>query len=335
MKSKAVSGIMLMLLFTSMLTLTSNTHPAKATGTIYIRADGSVDPGTAPISSVDNVTYTFTGNIYDYVVVERNNIVVDGAGNVLQGSGSGNGVYWSGVKNVTIKNTNIKNFQIGVYLKSTSSNLIHGNNITNNYPAYRNCIGIYLRDSPNNNISENNITKNDDSIMLDWSASNSIYGNNITNNGHGIYLSLSKYNSISRNSITSSNYYGIWLKGSSNNNISENNITANNLGIELGYSSNNSIYHNNFLDNTKQVHSYNSTNVWDDGADKGNYWSDYEERYPDAEEIDESGIWNTPYVIDINNKDNYPLIPEFPSFFIPLLLIIVTLLMVVVHRRKH
>ena len=335
MKSKAVSGIMLMLLFTSMLTLTSNTHPAKATGTIYIRADGSVDPGTAPISSVDNVTYTFTGNIYDYVVVERNNIVVDGAGNVLQGSGSGNGVYWSGAKNVTIKNTNIKNFQIGVYLKSTSSNLIHGNSITNNYPAYRNCIGIYLRDSPNNNISENNITKNDDSIMLDWSASNSIYGNNITNNGHGIYLSLSKYNSISRNSITSSNYYGIWLKGSSNNNISENNITANNLGIELGYSSNNSIYHNNFLDNTKQVHSYNSTNVWDDGADKGNYWSDYEERYPDAEEIDESGIWNTPYVIDINNKDNYPLIPEFPSFFIPLLLIIVTLLMVVVHRRKH
>jgi len=357
MKLKAVSGMMLMLLFTSMLTLAFNIHPAKATGTIYIRADGSVEPDTAPISSVDNVTYTFTGNIYDYVVVERDNIVVDGAGNVLQGSGSGNGVYWSGAKNVTIKNTNIKNFQIGVYLKSTSSNLIHGNNITNNYPAYRNCIGIYLRDSPKNNISENNITKNDDSIMLDWSASNSIYGNSITNNGHGIYLYLSKYNSISRNSITSSNYYGIWLKGSSNNNISENNITANNpsiklyessnnnisennitannLGIELGYSSNNSIYHNNFVDNTKQVHSYNSTNVWDDGAGKGNYWSDYEDRYPDAEEIDESGIWNTPYIIDVNNQDNYPLIPEFPSFFILPLFIIATLLAVVVYRRKH
>jgi hypothetical protein len=30
----------------------------EASGTIYIRADGSIDPPTAPISTVDNVTYT-------------------------------------------------------------------------------------------------------------------------------------------------------------------------------------------------------------------------------------------------------------------------------------
>jgi len=49
-------------------------------------------------------------------------------------------------------------------------------------------------------------------------------------------------------------------------------------------------------------------NVWDDGYPSGgNYWSDYEDRYPDADEMDNSGIWDTPYVIDSNDQDRYPL----------------------------
>ena len=54
---------------------------------IYIRADGSIDPGTAPISSVDNITYTLKDNIFNQsTVVERDNIVVDGAGYTVQGA---------------------------------------------------------------------------------------------------------------------------------------------------------------------------------------------------------------------------------------------------------
>ncbi len=64
MGRKAVSIIMLTLLLTSMLTFAYNIQPVKASGTIYIRADGSVDPPTAPISTVDNVTYAFTNNIF-------------------------------------------------------------------------------------------------------------------------------------------------------------------------------------------------------------------------------------------------------------------------------
>ena len=33
-----------------------------------------------------------------------------------------------------------------------------------------------------------------------------------------------------------------------------------------------------------------------------------------ATEIDSSGIWNTPYVVDANNTDNYPLMAPFKSF---------------------
>jgi len=45
---KTVSGIMLTLILVSMLTLAFNVQPVEASGTIYIRADGSIDPPTAP-----------------------------------------------------------------------------------------------------------------------------------------------------------------------------------------------------------------------------------------------------------------------------------------------
>jgi len=39
-----------------MLALAFNIQPVKASGSIYIRADGSIDPPTAPIFTMDNVT---------------------------------------------------------------------------------------------------------------------------------------------------------------------------------------------------------------------------------------------------------------------------------------
>jgi len=88
-----------------------NVQKAKASGTIYIRADGSIDPPTAPISTVDNVTYTLTGNITsdaDGIVVERDKIVVDGAGHAVTGSGSGSGTTLANRSNVTVRNTTTK-----------------------------------------------------------------------------------------------------------------------------------------------------------------------------------------------------------------------------------
>jgi hypothetical protein len=59
----------------------------------------------------------------------------------------------------------------------------------------------------------------------------------------------------------------------------------------------------------------------------GNYWSDYFIRYPNASEVDSSGVWNTPYVFtDSSNfesrqfQDNHPLITPvaIPNFLITL-----------------
>jgi hypothetical protein len=55
-----------------------------------------------------------------------------------------------------------------------------------------------------------------------------------------------------------------------------------------------------------------SVNVWDDGYPSGgNYWNDYEGQHPNASEIDGSDIWDTPYVIDANNTDHYPLLSPY------------------------
>jgi len=330
MKFKVITGLLLTLFLASMLTIIFTIQPVKSdyawTETIYIRADGSVYPDTAPISSIDSVTYTLTDNIvgnvpYDSsaIIIERNNIVVDGAGYTLQETGDGTtGIYLSYRSNVTIKNMEIKGFFFGIWLEVSSNNIVSGNNVTNNH----------------------------DGVLLRGSHYNSFYGNNITNNYGGILLSSSNYNSISRNNITNI-FYGITLGMSSNNTISGNNIANNYCGIAIDACSNNNIYHNNIINNTKQVYDSSwdslsvlpSVNIWDDGYPSGgNYWSDYidVDQYsgPYQNETGSDSIWDHPYVIDEYNQDNYPIVPEFPTWTSMLLILIVLTVTIAVYKRK-
>jgi parallel beta-helix repeat protein len=268
-----------------------------ASGTIYIRADGSIDPPTAPISSLDNITYTFTDNIYDSIVVEKSNIIIDGNEHTLQGSGSGNGFSWDSINNVTVKRTNIKDFEYGIFLLTSSDSSIFENTMANNSWA-----GIFLAAD-----SENS----------------SVFGNFVTNNGIGIGLEIEvNYNRIVGNKIVNNSADGIFVNDQSNNNTIIENYIANNFGgIYIGPVPcfGNLIFHNNFVNNTDHqalVASWEwpwdprepSIDTWDDGYPSGgNYWSDYVSRYSSAQEIDDSGIWDTPYNIDENNQDNYPL----------------------------
>jgi len=283
---KTVSGIMLTMALIATLTLTFKIQPVKAERTIYIRADGSVDPPTAPISTVDNVTYTFTDNIYDSIVVQRDNIVVDGGGFVLQGAGEGNGISLLARSNVTIKNIGIKAFDNGIWLCRSSNNSISGNNITDNGDAIR---------------------------LHDHSNDNSISRNNIENNLAGIWLyGSSSYNSVSGNNIRASEEYSITLIYCLNNTVFGNNITNNNYGIFLYDSSNNSICHNSLVNNTNQAYVYASKSVsaWDYGYPSGgNYWSNYP-----GVDADSDGIGDTPYILNADNTDRYPLMAPFKTF---------------------
>jgi parallel beta-helix repeat protein len=60
------------------------------------------------------------------------------------------------------------------------------------------------------------------------------------------------------------------------------------------------------------------SNVWDNGYPSGgNYWSDYAGidlyRGPYQNETGSDGIGDTPYLIDVDNQDNYPIIHPYGS----------------------
>ncbi|MDH5266148.1 MAG: right-handed parallel beta-helix repeat-containing protein [Candidatus Bathyarchaeota archaeon] len=242
MRRKLVLVIGLTVVLIGMLGVTIRVQRVKASGTIYIRADGSVDPDTASISSADNITYTFTANIYDEIVVERDNIVVDGADYTVQGTGNGIGIDLSFRSNVTIKNIEIRKFGYGIYLNHSVSNSIVGSILMANGGE-----SIRIYESSNNNITRSNIMANDvDGIVLYGSSNNTIANNDIRNNYDGIRLYESSNNIIVGN-ILGNNYYGIWLSSSNNITISGNNITNNRCGIGLSSSNNNTISGNTFL----------------------------------------------------------------------------------------
>lgn len=263
----------------------TNIYESKASSVVYIHADGAIEPSTANITTADNVTYTFTDNNYGSLVIERDNIIVDGAGHTLQGSGSGTGIYLSGRTNVTIKDTNIEAFSNGVWLEAFSNN---------------------------NSIIRNQISGNWVGIGLDYNSSyNDVSGNEMTGNYEGVLIS------------TYSNY----------NTISWNNISNNNYGIYLSSSHNNNIHHNNFMTNIEeQVYCYEASNYWDNNSE-GNYWSDYT-----GSDSNSDGIGETPYNIDENNQDEFPLIniiPEFSSLLILPLLMLATSLASLLYKKMR
>jgi parallel beta-helix repeat protein len=273
--------VVALLLIYVMFTFKFGTQPVGVHGKIFIRQDGSVVPSTAPIKREGDV-YVFTEDIINKsIVVERSNVEIDGAEHKLQGFGilNGSGFDLNNVKGATIKRVKISKFYWSVHMHLCSCCELLENEMSNN--AY----GIY----PN------------------WSNNSIIAGNNIMNNeGGGIYLTNSFNFSVEGNVVAFNRFYGIRLTNSDNCTVTENVIADNRgNGIHMVLSSNNVVYHNNFVNNTKQAYiEGNAHNVWDDGYPSGgNYWSDYA-----GEDANDDDIGDTPYAIDENNVDRYPLI---------------------------
>lgn len=277
-KRKAVFGVMLTLLFMSMFA-TFNVQAVDITGPIYIRADGSVDPPTAPILRSGD-TYTLYADIKitqnDGIIIQKSGVTLDGAGYTLEGGSiiQGAGIMVS--KNVAIKNIRIKGFYSGIDMGVQGNNTVMGSIITNN----ANGIILSYNLAYDNRVIENIVTDNLGFGILVGSSNSSIVGNTVVNNTYGIYLNLPNNCSITGNSIRNSDY-GMFAAGADN-----------------------SIYHNNFENNTNHVYSYGAWNVWDNGYPSGgNFWSNYT-----GTDLNGDGIGDTPHVIDADNQDRYPLI---------------------------
>jgi parallel beta-helix repeat protein len=260
-----------------------NVRIVFAQETIYIRSDGSVDPATAPITHAGNI-YTFTANISKQIVIQKDNIVMDGNGYVLHGAGERYGFSLDNRINVTIRKTRITGYNYGIHMNLSTSNTVTESFLENNVLS-----AVWLESSTKTNITNNDIANNYCGILLTWSDNNNITSNAVKNNPFGIWILGSNGNTVANNTIANNNVCGIWLDQSST-----------------------TVYFNNFINNTAQAVTSNSTNTWDNGYPSGgNYWSDHTgvdvKSGPNQDQPGPDGIIDTPYVIDANNKDRYPL----------------------------
>ena len=278
-----------------------STIPISDGNTFYVGGSGEGNY-TKIQDAIDNASNWDTVFVYAYSSPYHENVVVNKTINligedknttIIDGNRSVNCVYLS-ADYVNISGFTIQNGRFwGIYME-TSFNTITGNNILNNNDA-----GITLYYSVGSTIIGNTILNTlNNGIDLYRSSYNTIEDNTILNNfdGGGICLYESIRN-INTGNIISNNEDGIRVGFSSYyNTITGNNISLNKEnGIELHeYTDNNIIYHNNFIDNIQNAYD-EGTNTWDDGK-YGNYWSDYQERYPDAKSrILKPWMWDTPY----------------------------------------
>jgi parallel beta-helix repeat protein len=193
--------------------------------------------------------------------------------------------------------------------------------------------GVRLMFSSRNNLTRNDFSHCEHSGILLWydCSNNSIANNSIQwsgyqgwGHGHGVEVLLSYSNVFANNSILYANNQGIVAIETADNNFTRNLISSNRKGIVLRSSTGNRVYHNSIFNNSEQQ-GFDDTgeNLWDDGYPcGGNYWSDYNGRdslfgaYQSLTGSD--GIGDTPYVVEGNNNDNYPLTSPYEYWSNPI-----------------
>ncbi len=209
---------------------------AMAMQTVFINPDGSIDSDSVPIQRSGN-TYVFTGDVYACLIVNKSDVMIDGAGYTLHGAlDAAQGDLWIGkgpspeinetvpytigidtasrsVTGLTIKNLNIRDFSIGMYIWTTN-NTVSGNAVVDNI------VGVLLSGS-----------------------NNDIIGNYIADNEMGMFFGTNEPGNIPLNLTVSHNSFN-------NNTEHVNGCVCEEYNM------------------TEEVH------TWDNG-EEGNYWCDY------------------------------------------------------------
>jgi len=209
-------------------TLVSDCITISESGNYILKNDINADLG-----STDNCIY-ITAN---YVLLDLKDYSIKS-----QTSGNGRGIKIDG-DNAIIKNGNINDFSIGIYLDKNLNNKLLNLNFDWNFDYTSDPVGISLSGSSNNLIKDISIQNSRNGILLnivgeDVSENNEFYNiisNNNKNNGISIYSSND--NIFSHITANNNNNNGFYISNSNNNKINNSQAcdnTNNDLQCNIG-----------------------------------------------------------------------------------------------------
>jgi hypothetical protein len=230
--------------------------------------------------------------------------------------GSSNTIKQNSFDELTLQSTTQNTIESNTfhYLKlfSSHSNTISKNNISVSYSSF----AVEVHNSNGNIFDSNYMT----GLELSDSNENVFVKNNVTSK---IISLMDDYEiDISELDPAAPSCYSIATENSSNNLFYFNSIA--NVIIDDQLSQDNMFYANAFVgpalnDGIVRISQLKiNNNYWDNGS-IGNYWSDYLTKYPNASEIGNTGIGNTPYLVSLSHSefdpiayiDHYPLVQPF------------------------
>jgi len=310
MNRKIVFSVLVSVLLLSSIGIIQFIKPIKASpATWTVDDDGLADFYTIQeainAASPEDTVFVKAGTYYEDVVVNKTVALVGENKNTTIIDGSGKTVVSLKVNNTKIRGFTVQNGSYGIRMHPwTGGHIVSDNIILNNgygISGHYDCVNVIICD---NIITSNNFTG------IEMLFSHCIISNNlISDNGKGEFQEYSAG-------------IQIWIGVNSkviycvNNTIFGNTIKNHRTGIwAIQYSEENLFFHNNFINNTRQVYGVVSNNTWDDGYPSGgNFWSD-------GMHLDTNGdgIVDTPYIIDANNTDRYPLMSPYWYWSNPLI----------------
>ncbi|MGV8075688.1 MAG: NosD domain-containing protein, partial [Methanosarcina sp.] len=217
-------------------TYTENVYINKTTLNDFTLMSASGNPADTIITASNTGANVIT---VDY----RNKITIKGF--TISGAGTDRaGVNLLGSRNCTVENNAFVNDALGVFLRTSVSNIVRNNTITRTSEIGIGR-GINVEQSSYSTISGNSISNHRYGIYVTNSASCSISGNTVSDSTtHGMVVDRANNALVESNNVQSSRDFGIYLTQTNNNIVRNNVVSKSNNGINLVDSSGNTISNN-------------------------------------------------------------------------------------------
>ncbi len=292
--------------------LTANLIPGTVSASklhvpIYISGDGG-------FTAANGVTWG-TGAVADPYIIEGWDINASSANGIeIHNTNS----YFI-IRSVTVHSGGI--YHNGIYLASVNNGAVQNAVVSDNYRGVfvwmSSRITLWAGTTYSNRVDGVSLLSSSLVTIASWNVSHNLRD--------GIRVFSSSLTNVTGNNVSSNQASGIVLYDSTNVTLAVNKVDSNaQAGVSLSASTDNIVYHNTITSNGEQAYDdLGAENLWDRGYPSGgNYWSDYtgQDNCNGASQsvcTGPDGIGDTPYAIDPDSQDRYPMMTPFHDLVRP------------------